>query len=205
MSAIELNSKVIETKEVPLSELHFDINKDLKRISEHAERALATSFLRRGIINPFTVWVDGKGKNQVLDGWHRYSVLEKCAKQGLDVYLNADLFEQLKTLLAERPAPASDDMAGLLQLQWQGGLMGREVHIPKEWFELPKEYPCTFVQCESEQKAKELVLAYSDHYAQIDKDLLSEFVADNYCKAPKRYQASRYCPTKHQKAILRWW
>lgn len=178
MSAIELNSKVIETKEVPLSELHFDINKDLKRISEHAERALATSFLRRGIINPFTVWVDGNGKNQVLDGWHRYSVLEKCAKQGLDVYLNADLFEQLKALLAERPAPASDDMAGLLQLQWQGGLMGREVHIPKEWFELPKEYPCTFVQCESEQKAKELVLAYSDHYAQIDKDLLSEFVAD---------------------------
>ena len=69
MSAIELNSKVIETKEVPLSELHFDINKDLKRISEHAERALATSFLRRGIINPFTVWVDGNGKNQVLDGW----------------------------------------------------------------------------------------------------------------------------------------
>ena len=123
MSAIELNSKVIETKEVPLSELHFDINKDLKRISEHAERALATSFLRRGIINPFTVWVDGNGKNQVLDGWHRYSVLEKCAKQGLDVYLNADLFEQLKALLAERPAPASDDMAGLLQLQWQGGLM----------------------------------------------------------------------------------
>lgn len=178
MSAIALNSKIIETKEVPLSELHFDINKDLKRISEHAESALATSLLRRGIISPFTVWVDDNGKNQVLDGWHRYSVLKKCAEHGLDVYLNAELFERLKELLAERPAPASDEMASLLQLQWQGSMNGRKVHIPKEWFELPTEYPCTFVTCESEQKAKEMVLAYSDHYAQIDKDLLSAFVSD---------------------------
>lgn len=127
---------------IDINDLEF-FQGDLKTLSKENYERLRSRILQRGFSFPFFVWVEN-GTNWILDGHHRYLILQDLRALGYHVpplpvaYIEADTLQEAKAKLLELNSNyAKIDASGYLTFTVDLDMDELSKHIDLPDFHIP--------------------------------------------------------------------